>query len=34
MPEWMMIGLALVVTATTVLLVNRFLAARKNSAKD
>jgi len=34
MPEWMMIGLALVVTATTVLLVNRFLAARKKSTEE
>lgn len=29
MQDWMLIGLALVVTATTVLVVNRVIAARK-----
>lgn len=29
MQDWMLIGLALVVTATTVLVVNRVITARK-----
>lgn len=34
MPEWMVIGLALVVVATSVLVLNRFLAARRSDDSE